>query len=64
VLRAGQEDVYPVLGAQEAHFAGRVAAYERDDDDLGFFALEVVDRRQTQGLERLFPEETMTVAAA
>ena len=53
VLRPAEQHVDAVLGAEEANFAVVVAADERDDDDFGFFALEVVDGCQADCLQQL-----------
>lgn len=50
VLGAAEEDVDAVFGAEEARFVGGVAAHEGDNDHFGFFALEVVDCGEADGL--------------
>lgn len=48
MLSATQQDVDSICRLEKADILSIVASHKRDDDDLGFFSLEVVDRCNSQ----------------
>ena len=52
VLCATQKHIDSVLGLEKAHLSVIVAANQRDNDDFGFLALEVVNRCQAYSLSQ------------
>ncbi|KAI6749805.1 hypothetical protein HG531_007070 [Fusarium graminearum] len=52
MLCTRQQNVDTVGGLEETTFLLRVASNQGDDNDLGFFTLEVIDCRHSDGLEQ------------
>lgn len=54
MLSSAEKHIDAVLGLEETNFAVFVASDQRDYDDLGFFALKVVDSGHTKKITQLF----------
>jgi hypothetical protein len=52
MLGAREKNVNAVRGAEEAALVLRVATNKRDDDDLGFFTLEVIYCGDSDGFKQ------------
>lgn len=61
MLSTAEEHVYPILCPQETNFAVFIASDQRNDDDLGFFALEVVDGGNAQEIAQLLLLERLSL---